>query len=95
MPRGDKTGPLGNGAMTGRRMGFCTGNNNPGFMNSRGRRFAQNRFGNRNMYFTDDPNQTGASQSQSEINDVKKDINELKTSIGLIMEKLNQITDKD
>jgi hypothetical protein len=34
MPRGDRTGPNGLGPMTGRRMGFCAGNNNPGYMNS-------------------------------------------------------------
>ena len=33
MPRGDKTGPLGAGAMTGRGMGFCAGYNVPGYMN--------------------------------------------------------------
>lgn len=31
MPRGDKTGPDGQGPMTGRRMGYCSGNKNPGF----------------------------------------------------------------
>jgi len=31
MPRGDRTGPNGNGPMTGRRLGFCTGNDSPGF----------------------------------------------------------------
>ena len=38
MPRGDKTGPEGFGPMTGRRMGFCVGNNVPGFTNNLGRR---------------------------------------------------------
>ena len=33
MPRGDRTGPLGQGPMTGRRMGVCTGYNRPGMMN--------------------------------------------------------------
>ena len=33
MPRGDRTGPNGQGAMTGRGMGFCAGFNMPGFMN--------------------------------------------------------------
>ncbi|MDA3907050.1 MAG: DUF5320 domain-containing protein [Bacteroidales bacterium] len=41
MPRGDRTGPNGAGAMSGRRMGFCVGNNVPGFQsdqsNFRGR----------------------------------------------------------
>ncbi|MFC2151050.1 DUF5320 domain-containing protein [Bacteroidota bacterium] len=34
MPRGDKTGPGGLGPMTGRRMGYCAGNDNPGFNNN-------------------------------------------------------------
>ena len=34
MPRGDGTGPNGQGPMTGRGMGFCAGYNMPGFMNS-------------------------------------------------------------
>ncbi len=44
MPRGDGTGPLGQGPLTGRGMGFCAGFNMPGFMNPgfRGfRRFAR------------------------------------------------------
>ena len=32
MPRGDKTGPMGEGAMTGRGEGFCAGNDQPGFI---------------------------------------------------------------
>jgi hypothetical protein len=32
MPRGDRTGPLGYGPMTGRAMGHCSGNPVPGFM---------------------------------------------------------------
>lgn len=33
MPGGDRTGPMGQGAMTGRRAGYCTGANTPGFQN--------------------------------------------------------------
>ncbi len=33
MPRGDRTGPLGEGPMTGRGMGLCAGYNVPGYMN--------------------------------------------------------------
>lgn len=32
MPRGDGTGPMGQGPMTGRGAGYCAGNNLPGFM---------------------------------------------------------------
>jgi hypothetical protein len=38
MPRGDGTGPRGQGSMTGRRMGYCSGFNTPGFMNGGFRR---------------------------------------------------------
>ena len=31
MPKGDRTGPNANGPMTGRRLGFCTGDDRPGF----------------------------------------------------------------
>ncbi len=34
MPRGDGTGPMGMGPMTGRAAGFCAGSGIPGFMNS-------------------------------------------------------------
>ena len=43
MPRGDRTGPYGQGPMTGRATGYCTGYSMPGYMNptpgfGRGRR---------------------------------------------------------
>jgi len=34
MPRGDRSGPSGEGPNTGRGMGYCTGNDHPGFMNA-------------------------------------------------------------
>ena len=34
MPRGDRTGPMGSGPMTGRGMGYCGGYAGPGFMSS-------------------------------------------------------------
>lgn len=33
MPRGDKTGPFGEGPKTGRQMGYCTGYDSHGFAN--------------------------------------------------------------
>ena len=32
MPRGDRTGPSGEGPNTGRGMGYCTGNDQPGYI---------------------------------------------------------------
>lgn len=37
MPSGDRTGPMGQGSMTGRGFGFCSGNDIPGFENGFGR----------------------------------------------------------
>ncbi|MBN1365004.1 MAG: DUF5320 domain-containing protein [Syntrophaceae bacterium] len=34
MPRGDGTGPMGMGPLSGRMAGFCAGYNMPGYMNS-------------------------------------------------------------
>ncbi len=34
MPRGDSTGPMGMGAMTGRQAGYCAGYNMPGYLNN-------------------------------------------------------------
>ena len=33
MPRGDRTGPRGEGPRTGRQLGYCVGNDQPGFVN--------------------------------------------------------------
>jgi hypothetical protein len=38
MPRGDGTGPMGMGPMTGRAAGYCAGFPTPGFMNPMGGR---------------------------------------------------------
>lgn len=38
MPRGDGTGPMGQGPMTGRSAGFCAGYAEPGYMNPGGGR---------------------------------------------------------
>lgn len=36
MPRGDRTGPMGMGPMTGRGAGYCAGNTAPGYANPGG-----------------------------------------------------------
>ena len=46
MPRGDRTGPAGMGIKTGKGMGYCSGNNQPGFAgNFGGRGFGGGGFG--------------------------------------------------
>ena len=41
MPRGDGTGPMGMGSMTGRAAGYCAGYATPGFMNPVGGRMGR------------------------------------------------------
>ena len=36
MPRGDRTGPMGQGPMTGRELGFCAGYDTPGYVKGGG-----------------------------------------------------------
>ena len=45
MPAGDKTGPLGQGPMTGRGLGYCAGYNTPGYANPKPKRFFRRGFG--------------------------------------------------
>ena len=41
MPRGDKTGPNGEGPMTGRQQGYCSGNDSPGYAVGQGKGFCK------------------------------------------------------
>ena len=53
MPAGNRTGPRGQGAMTGRGFGYCAGYSTPGYMNA-GRPMGGNWGGGRgwrNMYY--------------------------------------------
>lgn len=50
MPRGDGTGPMGMGSMTGRALGFCAGYPHPGFAAGQGRRMGRG-FGHRNRFW--------------------------------------------
>ena len=49
MPRGDKTGPMGNGSKTGRALGYCVGNNEAGFKNNTNTYGRGNGFGRGNQ----------------------------------------------
>lgn len=56
MPGGDRTGPLGNGPMTGRGAGYCGGYSGPGYTNNGfgagfGRGFGGRGRGRRNAFF--------------------------------------------
>jgi hypothetical protein len=50
MPRGDRTGPRGEGAMSGRRMGYCVGNNVAGYQDYAGEFPGRGGFGFRHRF---------------------------------------------
>ncbi len=67
MPRGDGTGPMGTGTMTGKGMGYCGGNDNPGSTDRCSRRFRRRGCGSgngRRFGFNTDANPETADTGQ-------------------------------
>jgi len=106
MPGGDRTGPLGQGPMTGRKAGYCTGNNAPGYTYGptrgfgrgfgRGRGFRNRRFWHYNpeptSYPTQDrPRETPYSLEQ-EKTQLEHTIQNLEEEIQHIKQRLTTIT---
>ena len=84
MPRRDGTGPIGQGAMTGRRMGVCAGNKN-------GRGFGQGQ--GRGMGFR---RGYGAQVEENNNETLKKDdLSLLKTQADLLEIALNNVKEKN
>jgi hypothetical protein len=99
MPGGDRTGPLGEGPMTGRQLGFGAGFNAPGYMQKfgfgriggRGRGFGQG-FGFRNRYYNQN---ASVESSRPELNQIQEEVNILKNSLNSILERLENLNDKE
>lgn len=105
MPRGDRTGPSGDGPTTGRGMGYCAGNDHPGIQNPRsnrggglGRRFqggtAYGRgagFGFRHGY---DSFSHGAVSNVSEKTLIENEIRILKDQLSGLENRLSKIEEK-
>ena len=99
MPGGDRTGPRGMGAMTGRAAGFCTGAGVPGYMNrGSGMGFGGRGGGRgwRNWFHA--TGMTGwqragfqASPANSEIEQLKEQASYLESSLGEVMKRIEQL----
>lgn len=99
MPRGDRTGPSGEGSKTGRGMGYCTGNDHPGYNNSfskwrggYGRRFRGGpgygyRYGYGNYY-----NEGIADVSEKTL--IENEMRILKDQLSALEVRLSNIGDK-
>lgn len=90
MPGGDRTGPEGQGPLTGRRMGYCDGNETPtgGF---RGRGF-QRGFsrGFRNRYYRRSVSPIAENTNNEE--QLKEDISILKKQLETLENRLENLS---
>jgi len=106
MPRGDRTGPMGVGPMTGRRAGYCAGYGTPGFANpaapwyGAGYGFRGGGRGWRNMYYA-----TGLpgwqryayippAPPQEDAETLKAQANWLKDQLGAINKRIEELEQK-
>ncbi len=107
MPSGDRTGPLGQGPLTGRGFGFCTGYRNNNIRVSRGsrRRFFATGIpgwkwfgyqGQFNTYGKGAPFQGAGEQysAEEEKEILKAETEVLKNQLDRINERLNQLEEK-
>ncbi len=93
MPRGDRTGPMGQGMKTGRGMGFCNGYDVPGYVNcgfgfglGRGFRGGSGRGMGRGRMVFNPPQQ----QNQNLSPDVEKEM--LKAKTDALKKQLDYLT---
>jgi len=101
MPGGDRTGPAGAGPMTGRRLGFCVGNDEPGAYYGRGyglgrgagmgfRHGFGSRFGRRFMWHSE-PVPVYETGSINERKYLEREIEDLKEHLSLLENKLSKL----
>jgi len=97
MPRGDRTGPEGTGPVTGRKMGFCAGYDEPGFTaGGRGRGFRRKRgaggvFGYGNRFGR---NSVADYSGVSEKTLIENEIRIMKDQMTALEKRLSEVKDK-
>ncbi len=103
MPFGDKTGPLGQGPMTGRGRGYCAGNATPGSLNpargaglgrgGRGGGGLRNRFRAQgfNAEVTPTAGPLAPANQQQEVATLKGAIDELLGNLNSIRERVEEL----
>ena len=111
MPRGDRTGPSGNGPMTGRQMGYCTGNDQVGNANASGfgrglgrgfgrgsgmgRGFGRGLGNGRGAGFGNGNYSENSGLGVSEKTLIENEINSIKDQMSLLEKRLSEIKNKD
>jgi len=101
MPGGDRTGPAGTGPMTGRRLGYCVGNEEPGTYYGQGlgmgrgagmgfRRGFGSGYGRRFMWHSI-PTPTYEAGTVNEKKHIEREIEDLKEHLSFLEDKLSKI----
>ena len=99
MPRGDRTGPEGEGPLTGRQLGYGAGYDSPGyakaFAHNRGGRAGNRGWGRARGFFWQGqvtaPAEIPAEPVHfSELNIMKAEMEELKSNVSSILKILNK-----
>jgi hypothetical protein len=102
MPRGDRTGPLGEGPMTGRQWGYCAGYHNPGYGRGAGRGFGHSYFGHgrgrrffwgRYATLPEDVKETSGFVDEMGI--LQNEVRNLKSTLETILSRLNKLEPKE
>ncbi|HKL67859.1 MAG TPA: DUF5320 domain-containing protein [Bacteroidales bacterium] len=104
MPGGDKTGPIGAGPMTGRRLGFCVGNTEPGAFYGRGygmgrgpgmgfRHGMRGGFGRR-FAWQSEPVPSYENEMMNDRTFLEREIGGLKDQLSFLENKLSKLDDK-
>jgi hypothetical protein len=103
MPRGDRTGPAGEGPLTGRKLGYGAGFDSPGYtrgaMGRAGRGFWGRGTGLGRGYGWRSLNRAWRAPEITEdapdnINQLKSDIQELQSEMSALMARLHLLTGK-
>ena len=107
MPRGDRTGPLGEGPMTGRQLGYGAGYDSPGYTNGPGMGMGRGFFGRGRAFFgggrgfrffwntTDVPAPAESTTQPNDVDMLRTEVEGLKNSLSSILDRLNNLTSKN
>lgn len=96
MPKGDRTGPRGEGPLTGRQLGYGGGFKTPGFAKGGGGGwrhgfFGRGRFGRGfgRGYFGREQDDL---HDETEIDELKSEVKDLKSNLNTILERLEALS---
>lgn len=100
MPGGDRTGPLGNGPMTGRQLGYGAGYNSPGFTKGSGGGLGRGFRGRGRGFFWSRPavvpgDMPGSLSRTDELGTIKSEMRDLKDTLSSILERLDNFNSKE